>query len=271
MTNSSKGQSHLESSNNSQFTTYRTFLGDVVLGHPEAYDATAQDVWSFKKVTDIIEGIEMRLSNMAGGFPFKAAGCDWGSSEVFYLAGEFSEGSEKHINIQKGLRTATSGYAAKRFIKAKYKDDVRPDFEEWRIQWMLYCVWAKCKGNADFRRKLRSLPKDKLLVEETTKDNGGTAEVWGCKNRELVDYRSNLTKGLEAKHTDLTKKNLEFVINLQTNAVRNIGTFTGQNNMGKILMICKYCVETGTEPAIDYDLLRSKHINILGQELQFPK
>ena len=35
--------------------------------------------------------------------------------------------------------------------------------------------------------------------------------------------------------------------------------------MGKILMIVKDCLHNGTEPDIDYDLLRSKNIHFLGK------
>ena len=39
----------------------------LVLGHTENYNCQDQIIWSFHKVTDVVEGIELRLSNMAGG------------------------------------------------------------------------------------------------------------------------------------------------------------------------------------------------------------
>jgi hypothetical protein len=37
--------------------------------------------------------------------------------------------------------------------------------------------------------------------------------------------------------------------------------------MGKILMIIKECLHNGTEPDIDYDLLRSKEIHFFGERI----
>ena len=39
--------------------------------------------------------------------------------------------------------------------------------------------------------------------------------------------------------------------------------------MGKILMIVKQCLHEGTEPDIDFDLLNSKEIYLLGRPVKF--
>lgn len=39
--------------------------------------------------------------------------------------------------------------------------------------------------------------------------------------------------------------------------------------MGKILKQCQLALLNDTEPPIDYELLRSKHIHLLGQEILF--
>lgn len=237
----------------------------VSLGREERLVASELPVWCFKKVTDIVEGIEMRLSNMAGGYPFEFAGVNWASSEQLYLCGEFTDEA-----IQQEFLSVTSGYAAKRFIKAKYKQQVREDFPTFRLQWMLFVVWQKCLGNADFRAKLLSIPEGVILVEETTLDTGGTATVWGCKNPELITYRKELTDRIKRWNgSNLSKKELDLKINIETNRVRNIGTFIGQNNIGKILMICRRCLLEGTEPPIDRALLSSVNITILGNTLTF--
>ena len=146
----------------------------AALGREERIVASEAPVWCFKKVTDIVEGVELRLSNMAGGYPFVFAGVNWPSSEQLYLCGEFTDST-----IQQELLSQTSGYAAKRFIKAKYKTLVRADFTTFRLQWMLFVVWQKCLGNEAFRKKLLSLPEGIILIEETTLDTGGTAQIWG--------------------------------------------------------------------------------------------
>ena len=46
------------------------------------------------------------------------------------------------------------------------------------------------------------------------------------------------------------------------------GTKT-QNNIAKILMICRQCVISCTEPAINYQLLSDGNIYLFGQKLDF--
>ena len=134
---------------------------------------------------------------------------------------------------------------------------------------MLFVVWQKCKGNADFRKLLMQVPNDVTLVENTTTDKGGSAEIWGCRNAELADYRNSLAAEINKANPTMKKKDLEHLINVETNKVNSIGEWRGQNNIGKILMICRDCIIKGTEPVIDYDLLRNAHIHIFGKPLQF--
>lgn len=241
----------------------------IILDHEEVYDSSIQNVWPFKHVDDIVEGIKLDLCNMTSCYPFTVNGFRWRSSEELYLAGEFSNDTTEHLSIQEELRAAKSPYAAKRFVKGKHRKEVREDFPEFRTQWMLWCVWQKCKGNLDFRMKLLSIPDDVILVEETTTDTGGSGQIWGCSNRELVEARKAKAQSITEKHADLTKKNLAFLINVETNAIRKVGLFKGQNYIGKILMICRDCIKRGTEPQIDLNLLHSKNIYILGKRLTF--
>lgn len=234
------------------------------LGREERIVASECPVWCFKSVTDIVEGIELRLSNMAGGYPFEFAGIDWPSSEQLYLCGEFSD-----PKIQQELLSQKSGYAAKRFIKAKYKKQVREDFPSFRLQWMMFIVWQKSCRNKAFRAKLLSIPENVVLVEETTLDTGGTAQIWGCKNKELISYRKQLTERIKRHSNNLSKKALDLHINIETNKVRNIGVFEGQNNIGKILMLCRRCLIESIEPPIDRALLNTANITILGKHLSF--
>lgn len=253
--------------NNHTFLSTASSVAELVasLGRQERLVASKLPVWCFKKATDIVEGIELRLSNMAGGYPFEFAGVNWPSSEQLYLCGAFT-----NPKIQQEFLSVTSGYAAKRFIKAKHKKEVREDFPTFRLQWMLYVVWQKCLGNANFRAKLLSIPDGVILVEETTLDTGGTAQIWGCKNPELIAYRKELADRITRwSDANLTKTALDNKINIETNAVRNIGAFVGQNNIGKILMICRRCLLEGTEPPIDRALLNSANITIFGNRLTF--
>ena len=71
------------------------------------------------------------------------------------------------------------------------------------------------------------------------------------------------------RHKDLKHKERDYIINVETNKINDIGVWKGQNNIGKILMLCRNCIQEGTEPQIDYDLLRRSNIYILGDLLTF--
>lgn len=251
---------------NPTYLSTSSSVSDLVasLGREERIVASQYPVWCFRKVTDVVEGIEMRLSNMAGGYPFEFAGVNWPSSEQLYLAGEFI-----CPTIQRKLLSQRSGYAAKRFIKAQYKTQVREDFPIFRLQWMLFVVWQKCIASEAFKNKLLSIPDEVVLVEETTRDTCGTSQIWGCENRELITHRKQLAERIKRNSINLTKKALDLRINIETNKVRNIGVFEGQNNLGKILMICRRCLLDGTIPPIDRDLLNRSDIVIIGNHLTF--
>lgn len=218
--------------------------------------------------------INVRLSNMAGGYPFDFAGTTWHDSEMLYLCGEFSEKSPLHQNIQEQIRNQTSGFAAKRFIKNKHKGLIRKDFADFRVQWMLFVVWQKCKGNAEFARLLSQISQDAVIIENTTKQRCESKEVWGCSNHELTIYRdlvaNKVVEQAKASNPKISKKALIELVAQETGKINNIGIFTGQNNLGKILMICRDCLTQGVEPPIDYALLNRSNIYILGRQLSFP-
>jgi ribA/ribD-fused uncharacterized protein len=110
-----------------------------------------------------------KLGNQAGGFPFEALGHTWKGSEYLYMIGRWSTNSDEHLAIQKDVLTAVSGYAVKRYKRMKYKRFSRPDFNEWRHEWMTWVVWQKCIGNADFR-KLLLATGDATIIEVVKRD-----------------------------------------------------------------------------------------------------
>lgn len=244
---------------------------DIVLDREEVYDPRQVNVWPFHRVDDIVEGVKLDLCNMTSCYQFECQGIKWRSSEELYLCGEFSDDTEGHRQIQQELISAKSPYASKRFVKGKHRKQVRGDFAEFRTQWMLWVVWQKCLGNEEFRCKLLSIPDDVILVEETTTDTGGSGLIWGCANRELVKARKEKESQLREKHAHLTQKSLKSLINIEINSIRNVGLFKGQNNIGKILMICRQCLKNGTEPKMDLQLLESKAIHIFGKRFSFVK
>ena len=114
---------------------------------------------------------------------------------------------------------------------------------------------------------LLSIPAEAILVENTTGDNWPSASIWGCKNKALVQKRNALKDELKTKHKGMKQKDLELLINVETNKINDIGTWEGQNCIGKILMLCRDCIVEGTEPPIDYDLLNRSHIYLFGKRL----
>ena len=67
----------------------------------------------------------------------------------------------------------------------------------------------------------------------------------------------------------MKRKDLKQLINVETNKINDIGVWKGQNNIGKILMICRDCLIEGSEPEIDYDLLQQSNIYLFGKKLSF--
>ena len=246
---------------------------EIILGRVEHINASHFNCLSFSKASDIVNGINVRLTNMAGGYPFDFAGTTWHDSEMLYLCGEFSENSPLHQNIQEQIRNKTSGYAAKLFIKNKNKHLIRQDFASFRVQWMLFVIWQKCKSNAEFARLLSLIPCDAVIIENTTKQRCATKEVWGCSNQELTTYRdmveAKVKEQAKANNPKITKKALNDLVAREISKINDIGVFVGENNLGKILMLCRDCITNGTEPPIDYALLESKAIHILGKRISF--
>lgn len=247
---------------------------EIILGRVEHINASHFNCLSFAKASDMVNGINVRLSNMAGGYPFSFGGVTWHDSETLYLCGEFSDSSEKHLLVQEDMQRQTSGFAAKRFIKKRNSNLIRQDFADFRIQWMLYVIWQKCKGNADFANLLLKLPHDAIIIEDTTKQHSDTKEIWGCTNQALsarrAEVKKETIKQAKADYPNISKAALKRLVNSETCKVNGIGTFVGQNNLGKILMICRDCLIQGVEPPIDYALLESKDIHIMGKRLTFP-
>lgn len=86
-----------------------------------------------------------------------------------------------------------------------------------------------------------------------------------CNGIEWAD-----SERLKAENAHLKKKALEHLINVETNKINDIGEWRGQNNIGKILMICRDCLREGVEPEIDYELLRQHNIYLFGKLLTLP-
>lgn len=238
------------------------------LTREEAYNASSQVCYAFRRGTDERNGIVLSLGNMVSGYPFMLGGVRFHNSECAYIAGAFSNGTDEHLGLQKRLAECTNGFMAKKAIRKPHEAEKRADWEAFNVQWMLYCVWIKCLGNGDFRKVLLSLPVDAVIIEDSTFQAGATATVWGTRNAELK-RRLNLYKK-ELKAQGMSKA----AIKRELDAKRlgewsTVGEFRGKNVMGKILLACRDALRKGTEPPIDYTLLSEKRINLLGHLVSF--
>lgn len=232
------------------------------LNQQEAYDATQLNCWSFKVADDIRDGKRLALGNQIS-IPYDALGLHFYTNENAYLAGQFSLNDEFYIKIQQEILDEPNGYKAKKGVRNRYEDYIRKDWNEMRADWMLFCLWNKCKSSEEFREMLHAIPSTAILIEQGTTEN--TGGFWGCHNAELTGARDTIERYVRAT---TTKKVNEAVI-VETNKINCIGTFKGVNCMGKCLNLCKLALETGTEPPIDYSLLRSKQMFLLGKPVEF--
>lgn len=234
----------------------------------EAYDAAVLNCYAFRRGTDERNGIVLSLGNMVSGYPFEIEGIRFENSECAYIAGAFSLGTPQHLALQRQFTVCTNGFMAKKGIRKPHDSEVRADWEAFNVEWMKYVVWQKCLGNSDFRKLLVSLPDDAVIIEDSTFQAGRTATVWGTRNVELKKRLNAYKKELKAQGYN------KAAIKRECDTKRlgewsQVGVFVGRNVMGKILMACRRALVNGTEPNIDYALLRNSHINILGKELSF--
>lgn len=247
----------------------QSLFNDIMLGRTEMYDASKLSCWPFCKATDTRDGITLSLGNLCKGYPFALNGHIFLTSEQLYLCGEFSSNTALNEAIQRDLIAEQNAFLAKKVIKRKNLKYVRQDWEEIRLQWMLYVVWQKCIGNADFRNLLLSIPDDAVIIEDSTANYGATCMIWGAKNKELRKARRARKKELCAAYPTMKKKDLNLLIAEECGKITDVGCFVGENNMGKILMLCKIALRNNTVPPIDYELLRVKNIYLFGELLTF--
>lgn len=244
----------------------------------DEYDATKYDCWSFKTGDDAKDGVLLDLGNQCSGYPFIFHGHTFQTSESAYLCGQFSQNTEECKRVQNQLLYERNGYTAKKKVKNANKELIREDWEEIMADWMLYVIWNKCKGNEDFANKLKSIPRDAIIMENSTTIHEGTSVYWGSKNKDLEEAREKVARYAELQYMKKVrqgkiKKNqseLDEAVQAARNEIHYIGTFSiGHNLMGKILKRCQIALLDGVEPQINYGLLGSKKIYLFGELLTF--
>lgn len=240
----------------------------VILDRVEAYDASQVNCYAFRRGTDSVEGHSLAVGNMVSGFPFTVEGDKFLNSESAYIAGMFSDNTDNHFELQEALQVETNGFMAKKKIRRFNEDKKRADWKEFKVQWMLFCVWCKVVSNREFRDMLLAIPSDAVIIEDSTFQNGSTAATWGTKNSKQRQLTTEYKKQLEADgHCKAAIKRACDMKRL--GEWRKQGVFVGKNLMGKILMLCRNAVIEGKTPDIDVEMLRSKHIYLFGKLLTF--
>ena len=264
-----KNQKKVETSTEKyDFSTIDLFLSETI-------DCSKYHVWSFRKAEDETEldgeTLQNNLGNMCIGYPFIMDGENFLNSESAYICGMFSNDTDEHKSIQKKLQNEASGYSAKKAIRRKYEDKKRPDWEEYNVEWMKYVVWTKVNGNPDFKGLLMKIPIDAIILENVSFQNKSavTSTFWGARNEELKKCVDIIERYVEYNNPNVKSKELARLKMEERNKIKYVGSYVGTNCMGKILKMCQLALLNGTEPSIDYDLLRSKQIYLLGKLLTF--
>ena len=185
---------------------YNDSLDIAALTREETLDPQELNLLKYSKMDSVDQGIPTGdLGNQRGGFHFELFGLNWYSTEHLYLCGEWSTDREQSKEIQEYIRKFPSGTYAKRCSKSKYGKLERADFRDFCHQWMLWCVWQKCRLNEKFATFLKSIPDDAVIVEAVKNDPRWAAEpdangvCHGCNamGKILTICRRHLIAGTE--------------------------------------------------------------------------
>ena len=258
--------------NEERVKTIPHIWNDIDLFRHEEYNPKDVYCWTFRKANDERDNIVNSLGNMCAGYPFAINGHTFFGSEQAYIAGLFSNNTDDCISIQKELIKEENGYASKKTIRNRNERKFsRRDWEEFNVQWMLYVVWQKCKQNKAFASLLKKIPRNAIIIENSAMQTGETADFWGCKNDEWKSAFRLIADNAEIVCSGKAASAIQDKVIKDSNAITCIGTYKGVNCMGKILTICRDCLLAKTEPPIDYELLKSKQIYLLGELIKFDK
>ena len=106
-------------------------------------------------------------------------------------------------------------------------------------------------------------------MENTSHHKGETATFWGAKNIPLEVERKAKSKEATTNGIYKTKESLKQAQMMAANAINDIGFFEGKNVMGKIIKIMSLSILFRQDPPIDYNLLESQELYLLGEQIKF--
>ena len=245
---------------------------DLYKREKEQYNVAEHYCVAFRRKDDLWKGMRIPFGNMNGGFQYTMLGIELPSSEHAYIFGLFSNNTPEHIAIQQELLAESSGYSAKRNIRNGNRKQWRRDWDEFNIEWMLYCVWTKVNQCEEFRNLLLAIPEGATIIEDSSfqkvNKNFDGAAFWGARNADKRAFGKLVRKYIKT-HNPQTQREADDIENRLLWDYCNVGTYEGFNVMGKILTYIKQCLHNGTQPDIDYELLKSKNIHFLGNLIRF--
>ncbi len=240
---------------------------DLLKSDKYKYDTEKYVCVGFRGTDDKWKDLALPLTNMCNQFSVRIGDITkCASSEDAYMLGAFSNNNAKHKDLQEQILATANGWASKR--KVRKKNRPRSDWRDLKIDWMLYCVWQKIIQNDEFRNIILAIPRGAMIIEDNSLKKSPRDTYWGADNPSRGEFNSWADKYVKslrlATKAATDRKKEELISNFC-----NYGTFTGTNEMGRILTYLKDCLHRGIEPEIDYALLNRKKIYILGNLLTF--
>lgn len=205
---------------------FRPSMSTIELNKWETY--SSKDVVTFRK----LNGEYGAFSNMSKQYEIELFGIRFVASEMLYMIVGFNDKS-----IQKELLKENNPTKAKRIFRhGDYlKKYWRKDWNNFNIEWMKFCIVQKYAQNPEWVSLLNST-KGKIILEDSTMQNGISSSYWGAKDflrRNIISEKRSFlkSKGLSKEEIDIELDKIYFTV--------GDGYFQGVNNMGKLLTLLR--------------------------------
>lgn len=251
---------------------------DLRMDKDSEIDSTKELCYSFRKKGDLRGKKLLNFSNMLKGYPFEFLGHQFQDSECAYISGCYTSKSYDCLRIQtelsaydKGGYNAKAEYRKANVNESKNTPHIRSDWNSFNFQWMLMVLFFKTKNNLEFRNMLMDIPLNAHIIEDTSYHKGDTAEIWGCKNKDLTKLRKSKRGSLRTRLHEkgvFKLKTLSHAEQIIDNRINNVGTWIGQNATGKALKLCQIAIKKKELPPIDFDLLNRSNIYWFGEKIR---
>lgn len=205
---------------------FRPSTPTIELNKWEIYDS--QNVVTFRK----LDGGYGVFSNMSKQYGIELFNIQFVASEMLYMIAGF-----KDKTIQQELLKENNPTKAKRIFRhgIYLKKHWRKDWSNFNLEWMKFCIVQKYTQNPEWVDLLNST-KGKIIIEDTTMQNGTSSSYWGAKDLLRRSVISEKRSFLKLK--GLSKEEIDFELDKIYLTVGD-GYFQGVNNMGKLLTVLR--------------------------------